>query len=130
MSTTQTSVLLSSTESEIISLDAGLRMDGIPALDLWDVVIEVFHSSSNQFTKPEERVQGDLLRDTSSSKHTNVQTKNPIQHDDLELCDVDYVSSNVKSSQFGAMLYIFEDHEAAIKMIINGEIIQNPQSCA
>ena len=29
----QTSVSHSSTESEIISLDAGLRLDGIPALD-------------------------------------------------------------------------------------------------
>ena len=32
----QTSVSHSSTEAEIISLDAGLRMDGIPALDLWE----------------------------------------------------------------------------------------------
>ena len=31
----QTSVSHSSTEAELISLDAGLRMDGIPALDLW-----------------------------------------------------------------------------------------------
>ena len=31
----QTSVSHSSTEAEIISLDAGLRLDGIPALDLW-----------------------------------------------------------------------------------------------
>ena len=31
----------SSTESEIISLDPGLRMDGLLALDLWDLVIEV-----------------------------------------------------------------------------------------
>ena len=31
----QTSVSQSSTEAEIISLDAGSRMDGIPALDLW-----------------------------------------------------------------------------------------------
>ena len=44
----QTSVSHSSTESEIISLDAGLGMDGIPALGLWDLVIEVLHSSSNQ----------------------------------------------------------------------------------
>ena len=44
----QTSVSQSSTEAEIISLDAGLRMDGIPALDLWVSVIEVFHSSPNQ----------------------------------------------------------------------------------
>ena len=31
----QTSVSHSSTDSEIISLDAGLRMDGLPAHDLW-----------------------------------------------------------------------------------------------
>ena len=43
----QTSVSHSSTECEVISLDAGLRMDGMPALDLWDVVIEVLHSSKN-----------------------------------------------------------------------------------
>ena len=43
----QTSVCHRSAESEIISLDAGLRMDGILALNLWDVVIEVLHSSNN-----------------------------------------------------------------------------------
>ena len=41
----QTSVSHSSTESEIISLDAGLRMDGLPALDLWDVVIELLQET-------------------------------------------------------------------------------------
>ena len=56
--------------------------------------------------------------DTSSSKRTNIQTKDLIQHDDLELCNVDYVSSNVKSSHFGAMP--FEDNEAVIKIIIEG----------
>ena len=37
----QTSVSHSPTESEIILLDAGLRVDGLPALDLLDLVIEV-----------------------------------------------------------------------------------------
>ena len=40
----QTSVSHSSTEDEIISLDAGLRIDGFPALDLWYLVFEVFQS--------------------------------------------------------------------------------------
>ena len=44
----QTSVSHCSTESEIISLDVGLRMDGIPELDLWDLVLDVLHSKSNQ----------------------------------------------------------------------------------
>ena len=43
----QTSGSHSSTEAEIISPVAGLRMDGIPALDLKDLVTEVFHSSPN-----------------------------------------------------------------------------------
>ena len=34
-------------ESEIISLDAGLRMDGLPAFDLWDVVNRVLRSTKN-----------------------------------------------------------------------------------
>ena len=104
----QSSVSQSSTESAIISLDADLRMDGIPTLDLWDLVIEVWHTSSNQSKKPKEIVQGNLLHDTPSRKHTNFQTKTPIQHKD------------VKSSQFGAMLYIFEDNEAVIKLIVKG----------
>ena len=37
----QTSVSHSSTESEIISLDAGLRLDGLPALDFWDLIVLV-----------------------------------------------------------------------------------------
>ena len=31
----------SSTESEIISLDTGLRLDGLPALELWDLIVSV-----------------------------------------------------------------------------------------
>ena len=40
----KTSVSQSSAEAEIISLEAGLRVDGLLALDLWDVVIEVLQS--------------------------------------------------------------------------------------
>ena len=43
----QTSVSHSSTEAEIISLDAGLRLDGIPALDLWDLIVAV-HANTYQ----------------------------------------------------------------------------------
>ena len=44
----QTTVSHSSTESEVISLDAGLRVDGIPSLDPWDLVTDVLHSSPVQ----------------------------------------------------------------------------------
>ena len=35
----QTADSHSSTESEIISLDTGLRLDGLPALELWDLIV-------------------------------------------------------------------------------------------
>ena len=44
----QTSVSHNSTESDIISFDAGLSLDGIPALDLWDLIVEVLHGNTNQ----------------------------------------------------------------------------------
>ena len=36
-----TAVSHSSTESEIISLDTGLRLDGLHALELWDLIVSV-----------------------------------------------------------------------------------------
>ena len=65
----QASVSQSSTESEIISLDAGLRLNGIPALDLWDLIVTGLHGNADQ-SKLE---QGDLCtnqREVRSTPHT------------------------------------------------------------
>ena len=48
----QTSVSHSSTESEIISLDAGLRLDGIPALDLWHLINTVLGNMTMTTERP------------------------------------------------------------------------------
>ena len=64
----QTSVSHSSTESEIISLDAELRLDGIPALELWDLIVAVLGNTNENHTE-----QGDLLknkREVRSPPHT------------------------------------------------------------
>ena len=45
---------------------------------------------------------------------------NPTKHVNLDLNNNDHVSSNVRLSQIGAMLYVFENNEAVIKMIIKG----------
>ena len=42
----QTAVSHSSTESEIISSDIGLRLDGLLALELWDLIVSVLGSVS------------------------------------------------------------------------------------
>ena len=65
----------SSTEAKVISLDAVLRMDGIRALDLWDLVIEI----SNK-TKGQESL-GNLSRTTT----VHMKNRNPTKHINLDL---------------------------------------------
>ena len=54
----QTSVSHSSTESEIISLDTGLRLDGLPALELWDLIVSVFGNISHLSDRTGQPVNG------------------------------------------------------------------------
>ena len=102
----QTSVSHSSTESEIISLDAGLRLDGIPALDLWDLIVSVLGSTIETPERPGRPVVTD--KNQRSQGMINVFNR------------IDCVPSNVQSSHQEALLYVFEDNEAVIKMIIKG----------
>ena len=74
----------SSTEAELISLDAGLRMDGIPALERWDMVVEVFHSSPNQPNNTKDQARRISLRDLTSNKHTQNQSEDPTKHNNIE----------------------------------------------
>ena len=53
----QNAVSHSSTESEIISLDTGLRLDGLLALELWDLIVSVL----GNMTQTTERERSDLL---------------------------------------------------------------------
>ena len=113
----QTSVSNGSTKSEIISLDAGLRLDGIPALDSWDLIVAVL-GNTNQSHKE----QDDLLmnkREVRSPPHT-ISKRKQSQRVINDLDNVDFIPSNVNSSHQEALLYVFEDNEAVIKMIIKG----------
>ena len=49
----QTAVSHSSAEAEIVALDAALRTEGIPAIMLWELMLEVYGKPDN--TKPQAR---------------------------------------------------------------------------
>ena len=107
----QTSASHSSTKSEIISLDTGLRMDGLSALDLRDVMVEVLRSSNSCQTRFNPAAKN------CSRNHKS--DPNPKGKPDVEqLSYVDYVFTDAHSSQDESQLYIFEDNEVLIKMII------------
>ena len=54
----QTVASHSSTESEIISLDTGLRLDGLFALELWDLIVSVFGNISHVSDRTGQLVNG------------------------------------------------------------------------
>ena len=103
----QTAVSHSSTESEIISLDPGLRLDGLPALELWDLIVSVLGNVS-RVSDGSGQLESDVHKRHKSHKKIDV------------MKDIDSVPSNVQSARPEASLNVFEDNEAVIKMIIKG----------
>ena len=81
----QTAVSHSSTESEIISLDTGLRLDGLPALELWDLIVSVLGNVSRVSDR--------------SVKPENDERKHYKSHNKINVMqDIDSVPSNVQSA--------------------------------
>ena len=73
--------------------DTGLRLDGLLALELWDLIVS---------GQPDNDVH----------KHQN-------SHKRIDVMEnIDSVPSNVQSSRHEALLYVFEDNESVIKMIV------------
>ena len=101
-STKQTAVFHSSTEAEVISLEGGLRLDGIPASGLWDIVMDVLepHAPGNLMRHPEKKPQ--------TSKSNTV------------ISDPHVVPPNAHTSSQRVSLFIFEDNDAVIKMTVKG----------
>ena len=107
----QTAVSHSSTESEIISLDTGLRLDGLLALELWDLIVSVLGNISRISDRTGKPVNGE---DKHQKSHNKIDA----------MKDIDSVPSNVQSARQEALLFVFEDNEAVIKMIMTPELTE------
>ena len=103
----QTAVSHNSTESEIISFDTGLRLDGLPALELWDLIVSVLGNVAS-------------VSDRSGQPDNDVHKRHKSQKKIDVMEEIDSVPSNVQSARQEALLYVFGDTEAVIKMIIKG----------
>ena len=88
-------------------MDTGLRLDDLLALELWDLIVSVLGNVSrvsDRSGKPE------------SDDHKRHKSHNKID----AMKDIDSVRSNAQSARQEALLYVFEDNEAVIKMIMKG----------
>ena len=77
-------------------------MDGLLALELWDLIVSVFGNISHISDRTGQLVNG---KNKSHSNKIDV------------IQDIDSVPSNVQSASREALLYVFEDNEAVIKII-------------
>ena len=105
----QTAISHSSTEAEVISLDAALRMEGLPSLMLWELIISVFCPEKGgvqtpSLPKPTRRRQG--YSALSSLLH--------------DVGDLDYVPCTIPPSRGIGKCVIFEDNDAVIKQTVKG----------
>ena len=85
-------------------------MDGIPALEFWDLIVLVLGNTTQNHDRTGQPV---VCRDKNHVRHGS----RGVIH---VLDNVDRVPSNVQFSHQEALLYVFEDNEAVIKMIIKG----------
>ena len=78
--------------------------------DLWDLIVSVLGNTTQNHDRTGRPV---VCRDKN---HVRQQSRGVIN----VLDNVDLVPSNVQSSRQEPLLYVFEDNEAVIKMIIKG----------
>ena len=113
----QGAVSHSSSEAEIIAMDAALRADGLPALELWDAVQSILSSMAGNH------------HEANQSRHQNLgrlQVALPNNPWDSEashtLSNIDYIPSSMAISERSAKLIVFEDNEAVLKMCVKGRV--------
>ena len=83
-----------------------MRLDGIPALELWDLIVSVL----GNMTQSTERTGRLVIINRSQKSQGKINV----------LSNIDCVLSNAQSSHQEALLCVFEDNEAVIKMISEG----------
>ena len=92
----QTAVSHSSAEAEIISLEAAMRSEALPVMELWDTAMDVFHP-----------IPGNAKFDVSTPK--------PVTDNDW-LSMIDYVPPSFHRKIDRAKIIILEDNDAVIQM--------------
>ena len=76
----------------------------------------ILHHTKPTKTKDAGGSRGNLSAKTQS----NMRKQSPTSHTNLDLTSIDHVPSSVTHSGSNVMLYVFEDDDAVIKMMIKG----------
>ena len=118
----------SSTEAEAIALDAALRLEGLPALMLWDTVIEGLNTArvvpSKSSNALSDQGQNNLTQRPGDAQNSSGKKSQSYWFcsltRELQPYIIDLVPPSTAPSSGSAQLYLFEDNEAVIKMCLKG----------
>ena len=97
----QGAVSHSSTEAEIVGLDTMVRMEGIPALNLWSQIVDTVQGVVNLGTPAKDASQAAYAR-----------------YDVISMEYVDYVPPSLPSFLHNTKLVFMQDNDAVIKMVV------------
>ena len=122
----QGAVSHSSTEAEVISMDAGMRLEAVPALTLWEIVLEVMNpetAKADRNVEPTRKANGKRSKFGGNAKQTDIkhaETEFELPADFKTLLECDYVPPSLPPLKGIGKLIICEDNDAVIKMCIKG----------
>ena len=83
-----------------------MRLEGIPALKLWNQMLEMLKPGSTKYPKIADffKVQDEIMR----------------RYHAITLKDVDYVPPSMPLCNNASKLYMIEDNDSVIKMLMKG----------
>ena len=103
----------SSTEAEVVSLDAAIRMEGLPSLNMWDMVVHLFKRGGGEGIKK-------IPSQSKDGKPTWAGQEGPQVRRQMDPFDVDFVPPSILQPFGEAKMIVLEDNDAGIKMILKG----------
>ena len=123
---TQGAVSHSSTEAELIAMDAGMRLEALPALMLWETILDVMNPVPQETTAAANPTA--VASKTRLARGNSMQTDfSHAENDELitladykTLLNVDWVPPSLPPPSGRGRLLICEDNNAVIAMCING----------
>jgi hypothetical protein len=105
----QGAVSHSSAEAEVMALDMALRLDGIPTMGLWEIILNTMDPDPSWIPPPQVDMRTQIPKD--------------LPHHIQELVNGDYITPSMPMSNGRGKLAALEDTDACKKMCVKARCI-------
>ena len=109
----------SSSEAEVIALEACVRMEGLPSLLMLETMKETLDFKKAAGREPMQSIH------KQTKQFDNEDWTNPMYLWEKLVHDIDYVPCTISLSKGKAKLIMLEDNEAVLKILLSIDISSN-----